>query len=187
MRHGISGEEDYLLVVQHPVTEEMDNAKDQVQVLVNALKQIPMRKVWVLPNNDAGSETVRRELLRQRSIDTAIFENLSRQDYLGLLKGCKAIVGNSSSGILEAPTFQIPAVNLGRRQADRVQGINVINAPFELEHCLQAIKCAISPEFRATLSRCTNPYGDGRSSERILDILSSMSVDSHLLVKKLAY
>lgn len=186
-RHGIRENEEYLLVVQHPVTEEMDKATRQVQVLSKALKEIPMQKIWVLPNNDAGSEAVRRELLRQRSIDTTIFENLSRQDYLGMLKGSRAIVGNSSSGILEAPTFRIPAVNLGRRQADRVQGINVINAPFEPEPCLSAIRLAVSEDFRVTLSECTNPYGDGRSSERILDILSSMSVDSNLLIKKLAY
>src|SRR5690606_35871422 len=128
-RFGIA--QPFLLVVQHPVTEEMHRAAEQVQALAAALARFPFQKVWILPNNDAGGQTVRREVLRARRSGTLVFENLSRADYLGLLKSCAAIVGNSSSGLLEAPTFHVPAVNIGRRQADRLQGANVVNAPFD--------------------------------------------------------
>lgn len=185
--YNIQQSEPYLLVAQHPVTEEMDHAEDQVKVLVESLNRFKMRKIWILPNNDAGSETVRRVLLQQRRSDSQVFENLTRKDYLGLLKSCQAIVGNSSSGLLEAPTFGIPAVNIGRRQANRVQGINVINTNFVVLECIQAIEKAIAPEFRAAIKDCVNPYGDGRSSERILDILKKTAVDSKLLVKNLVY
>lgn len=177
----------FLLVVQHPVTEEMDRAAEQVQALAAALARFPFQKVWILPNNDAGGQTVRREVLRARRSGTLVFENLSRADYLGLLKNCAAIVGNSSSGLLEAPTFHVPAVNIGRRQADRLQGANVVNAPFEPGPIAAAIERAISPEFRDALESCTNPYGDGRSSERILDILINTRVDERLLVKRITY
>lgn len=177
----------YLLVVQHPVTEEMDLAVDQVNALVAALKRYEMPKVWILPNNDAGSHSVRRALLQSRGRDTFIFDNLSRVDYLGLLKYCEVIVGNSSSGLLEAPTFATAAVNLGRRQADRVQGSNVINAPFEVEAICEAIERATSPEFQQSIAGCVNPYGDGRSAQRILDVLNSTSIDDRLLIKKLTY
>ena len=92
-----------------------------------------------------------------------------------------------SSGIVEAPTFGIPAVNLGSRQADRVRGDNVIDAPFEPGACLAAVRAALAPEFVKRIAGSANPYGDGRSSERIVDILMSTPRDSKLLVKRLAY
>lgn len=177
----------FLLVVQHPVTEEMDEAAQQVDALVEALKRFELPKVWILPNNDAGSHVVRRSLLQSRGRDTYIFDNLSRIDYLGLLQNCAAIVGNSSSGLLEAPTFGTPAVNIGRRQEDRVQGANVINAAFQSDVIEQAIREALSPEFKAAVCSIENPYGDGRSSERIVEILEQTRIDSRLLVKKVTY
>jgi GDP/UDP-N,N'-diacetylbacillosamine 2-epimerase (hydrolysing) len=186
-RLGLPSEKHYLLVVQHPVTEEMDFAAQQVTALVDALKHFEMQKIWILPNNDAGSQAVRRTLLQARGRDALIFDNLCRDDYLGLLKYCEAIVGNSSSGLLEAPTFSTPAVNLGRRQADRVQGANVINAPFEVAEIRSAVGRAISKEFRASLEGCVNPYGDGRSAERIVNILKDARIDDRLLVKQLTF
>ena len=183
----IAEDEPYLLIAQHPVTEEMDRAEDHVKVLVESLNHFNMRKIWILPNNDAGSETVRRVLLQQRRSDSHVYENLTRKDYLGLLKYCKAIVGNSSSGLLEAPTFGIPAVNIGRRQANRLQGINVINANFVVSECIQAIEKAISIEFREYQKDCINPYGDGRSCKRILEILQNTAVNDKLLIKNLVY
>ena len=165
----------------------MDEAADQVAALVDALKRIDLPKVWILPNNDAGSHVVRRALLQNRGRDTYVFDNLSRIDYLGLLKHSAAIVGNSSSGLLEAPTFGTPAVNLGRRQADRVQGKNVINAPFEIAAIESAIRQAISPHFREEIAGCPNPYGDGHSAERIVEILQQTRVDDNLLIKKLTF
>jgi len=185
--YNIGESEPYLLIAQHPVTEEMDRAEEQVKILVESLNHFKMRKIWILPNNDAGSETVRRILLHQRRSDIQVYENLTRKDYLGLLKHCQAMVGNSSSGLLEAPTFGVPAVNIGRRQANRVQGINVINANFTSPECIQAIEKAISPEFRAAMKDCVNPYGDGRSAQRILDILQKTPVDDKLLIKNLVY
>lgn len=177
----------YLLAVLHPVTEEMDLAATQVAAMTSAVGHFNMPKVWILPNNDAGSHAVRQALFLHRKSDTLIFDNLSRRDYLGFLRHATAIVGNSSSGLLEAPTFKIPAVNLGRRQADRVQGSNVINAPFEVDAISAAIKKAISREFKDALTACENPYGDGCSAQRILDILSAMPIDDRLLVKRLTY
>ncbi len=186
-RYGVDGERPFLLVVQHPVTEEMDQAETQVRRLVEALRKFEMPKVWILPNNDAGSQLVRRGLRQSRSSDTHSFDNLSRADYLGFMAKARCMVGNSSSGLLEAPTFRLPAVNLGRRQADRFQGANVINAPFEVERIEQAIRQGCSEAFRAGLENIDNPYGDGRSSRRIIDILQQTPVDERLLVKKLVY
>lgn len=117
-----------------------------------------------------------------------MYANLKREDYLGLLKNTECIVGNSSSGLLEAPTFKVPAVNIGRRQNLRFRGVNVIDVPFELEKVVQAINKAISAEFKEYLAKeCVNPYGDGHSSERILELLVNTPIDQKLLVKQLTY
>jgi GDP/UDP-N,N'-diacetylbacillosamine 2-epimerase (hydrolysing) len=175
------------MVAQHGVTEEFDEAASQIEATLQALNSLEMMKIWILPNNDAGSEAVRQAIIKNRRGKSFLFENLKREDYLGFLRGAQALVGNSSAGILEAPTFKIPAVNIGRRQANRIQGKNVLNTDFEVEKILETIKKAVSKEFRETLKDCVNPYGDGKSSERILKILSETPKDSKLLSKTLTY
>lgn len=186
-RHDLDVSAGYLLVVQHAVTEEMSKAVGQAETLAAALTGYDKPKIWILPNNDAGSNAVRQTLIHRRDGNTLLFDNLTRRDYLGLLKHASAIVGNSSSGLLEAPTFGVPAVNIGRRQADRVAGANVLHVDFDQDAIRRAIESAISPAFRATLRDCVNPYGDGRSSERILDILLKTPRDDRLLVKRVTY
>lgn len=183
--HAVSTGGAYLLVVQHPVTEEMHMARQQIEELVAALAQFDMPKIWILPNNDAGSAVTRQTLIAKRTSQVHLFENLTRRAYLALMKNCAAIVGNSSSGLIEAPTFAIPAVNLGRRQASRLRGENVIDAEFEHGAIRAAIDLALSPKFRARLRDAGNPYGDGHSSERIIDILMKTPRDDRLLIKKL--
>lgn len=186
-RYPINGRTPYLLVVLHPVTEEMGQVPEQVDATLAALREFAMPKIWVLSNNDAGGHMLRRTLLGRRGSDIHVFDNLTRRDYLGLLRHSACIVGNSSSGLLEAPTFKTPAVNIGRRQADRVFGDNVINVDFEADAIVRAIEKALSPSFRQGLETCINPYGDGRSSERILDILMRTPINETLLVKRLTY
>jgi GDP/UDP-N,N'-diacetylbacillosamine 2-epimerase (hydrolysing) len=183
--HNLSPDEPYLLVVQHPVTEEMHMARGQIEELVAALAEFDMPKVWILPNNDAGAAMIRQTLIAKRTSDIRLFENLTRRVYLAAMKHCAAMVGNSSSGLLEAPTFAIPAVNLGRRQDLRLRGANVVDAEFERGAIRAAIDLALSDEFRARLHGISNPYGDGNSSERIIDVLTKTPRDDRLLIKKL--
>jgi GDP/UDP-N,N'-diacetylbacillosamine 2-epimerase (hydrolysing) len=178
----------YYLAVMHPTTEEMAKADQQIREMCTALNELPLPKIWIMPNNDAGSYVIRRGFDNYKNSSCHAFANLKREDYLGFLKGCKCIIGNSSSGLLEAPTYKIPAVNIGRRQNMRFRGINVIDVPFEKTAITNGIKKACSPDFKKMLDeRCVSPYGDGRSSERILEILLTTKVDSKLLIKNLTY
>lgn len=178
----------YLLAVMHPVTEEAAKAGEQADIFIEALNEIHVPKVVILPNNDAGSNLVKDAITNKRKGDYYLFSNLKRQDYLSLLKNSMAIVGNSSSGLLEAPTFKIPAVNIGRRQNLRCRGINVIDVPFDKEEILLAINKAVSEEFRCYLDKeCINPYGKGDSSQKILDLLMDTKIDEKWLVKSLTY
>ena len=178
----------YILAVMHPVTEEANKAGEQAKMFVEALNSFDEPKIVVLPNNDAGSNLVKEAILDGKKGKYYLYSNLKREDYLGFLKNSNCIVGNSSSGLLEAPTFKIPCVNIGRRQNMRFRGVNVIDVEFETEKIIDAINKAKSDEFRTFLNaECDNPYGDGHSSEKILDILLNTKIDEKWLVKKLTY
>lgn len=178
----------FILAVLHPVTEEASRAGDQAVTVVKALNRFNMPKIVILPNNDAGSSLVKKAIYSEKKGEYYLFSNLKREDYLGFLKETKCIVGNSSSGLLEAPTFKTPAVNIGRRQIGRCRGVNVIDVNFDEELIVEAIKKAISREFNRYLeTNCENPYGDGHSSERIIDLLVNTKVDEKWMVKNLTY
>jgi GDP/UDP-N,N'-diacetylbacillosamine 2-epimerase (hydrolysing) len=186
-RYGIELARPYLLVVQHSVTEEYAHAPRQIAATLQAVNTFDMTKVWVMPNNDPGCDYVREALIRGREGESHIFDNLKRQDYLGFLKGAAAVVGNSSSGLIEAPSFSVPCVNVGRRQANRVRGTNVIDCAHDEAEIRASIAKACSAAFKASLRGMQNPYGDGRSSSRILQVLRTMPLDSRLLTKQLTY
>jgi len=180
--------EPYILMAQHPVTEEAAKASEQIQVTMEALREFSHPKIIIYPNNDAGSAFIREGLENHRKGRVRMFSNLKREDYLGFMRNCACMVGNSSSGLIEAPIFKTPAVNLGRRQDQRVRGNNVIDVGFEREAVVAAIRKALSPEFHDFLEKnCTSPYGDGHSSEKILDLLLKTPINEDLVVKHLTY
>jgi GDP/UDP-N,N'-diacetylbacillosamine 2-epimerase (hydrolysing) len=177
----------FILVVMHPVTEEYGLTENQVKILIDSLNLVKQKKIWILPNIDAGADLIRKILIENRNSDTLIFKNLSREIYLTLLKRSDLIIGNSSSGILEAPSYSLPAINLGRRQNNRVQAKNVINSEFKKEKILASIKKATSKKFINSCKNMKNPYGDGNSSSRIIEILKKTTLDDKLLIKNITY
>ena len=176
------------LVAQHPVTEQALLSGQQMRETINALIEMELQGVIIYPNNDAGSREIMECIKDNRKINIKVERNVSRKTYLGLMNVASVMIGNSSSGILEAPSFQLPAVNIGRRQQGRYQGDNVINVA---EHDKGLIKVAIakalSEGFKQKLAGTSNPYGDGRSSKRIVDILETIPINERLLYKNLTY
>ncbi len=141
-----------------------------------------------MPNNDAGSSIIKNDILKKRENDIFIFDNLNREKYLYLLKNASCIVGNSSSGIIEAPTFKVPCVNIGRRQNKRLFASNVIDvSSHDKNKIIRAIKQSLSRTFRKKLKNLKNPYGDGKSSQKIVDILMKTKIDKDLLYKEITY
>lgn len=187
-KYSINLRRDYILMIQHPVTEQAGKASEQIKATMDALKEFDILKIVILPNNDAGSLMIREGIENNRHGEYNIFSNLKREDYLGFMKYATCIIGNSSSGIIEAPTFEIPAVNLGRRQDKRIRGNNVIDAPFQKHKIIKAIKKALSDDFRKKLKKgCKNPYGSGGSSKKILNIILNTKKNDKLLIKSLTY
>lgn len=178
-----------ILVAQHPVTEEFGGAQKQIQETLEAVTSFGLQTIVIFPNNDAGSEEIRRVMERYRKPFLRIERNLPRRLYAGLMNVASVLVGNSSSGLIEAPCFKLPAVNIGNRQRDRFRGNNVIDVPYAQEAIRRGIEKALSAEFQKFIrENCDNPYfGDGRVSDRIVEILKTVSIDEKLLKKQLAY
>lgn len=183
----LNGANHLILTVQHPVTEEEAAAGDQVAETINALMEIDWPTILIYPNGDAGSELIRSQLARLKRPHVRLFRNLPRQDYLGLMRMADVLVGNSSSGIMEAPSFGKPAVNIGRRQNGRPQAANVINVGYCREEIVTAVRKATSPEFVARARATSNPYGDGQASQKIVRILKEIEIDKRLLHKEMSY
>ncbi len=177
-----------LLVLQHPVTEEFGESVEQMQETLEAVCELRHQTLVIFPNTDAGSSELRLIIERYHRPFMRVERNVPRRDYGGLMRVASVLVGNSSSGVIEAPAVGLPAVNVGARQRDRARGGNVIDAPHERGAIANAIRRALAPEFRAELRNGSSPYvSDGRVSERIVDFLKTVRLDERLLRKQIAY
>lgn len=176
-----------VLMLQHPVTEQVRFVGQQISTTLSALAELRHQTIIIYPNNDAGSTVIREQIDSFRGPWLRVERNVSRRFYAGLLRTASVIVGNSSSGMLEAPSFELPCVNIGRRQQGRLQGINVINVGHDKREIIDAVCTALTPEFKHSLTGMGNPYGDGHASERIIDVLANCVIDEKLLFKGMSY
>lgn len=174
-----------LLVAYHPVTLA-ESPLHEAQELLAALASIGGPIVFCFPNPDPGSRAIRAEVgaFCSRRPNARLVTNLAPMPYFALLRASVALVGNSSSGIMEAASLEVPVVDIGERQRGRERARNVVWAPGERTAIIQAIERVTTADFRRSLAGLSNPYGDGRASERIADALSSVRLDESLLVKR---
>ncbi len=174
-----------LLVTFHPVTLEPQEADKQTGELLAALEDVQMPVVFTAPNNDTNGAAVRRRIdgFVSAHANARLVEHFGTQAYFSMMKWAVAMVGNSSSGIIEAPSFGLPVVNIGKRQQGRTRGANVIDCADDRESIAAAIEQATSAAFRASIATEPNPYGDGHASERIVSVLKSAPINDKLLMK----
>lgn len=178
-------QENAIVIAYHPVTLAK-NTLEEADALFAALHSVDGQLLFCYPNADAGSRALverTKKFLATRG-NGEIFVNLDAASYWSLLRHAHIFLGNSSSGIMETPSFAIPTVNVGDRQRGRERAANIIDAPANSDAILTAIQRARSREFRQPLRGMTNPYGDGNASEKILDVLASAPLGSALLVKR---
>jgi GDP/UDP-N,N'-diacetylbacillosamine 2-epimerase (hydrolysing) len=178
---------EFILAVMHGVTEEEALNEKNIQILCEVLSTQTESIIWIGSNNDTGTSAIRGTITSSLRAKDMFYSNIHRLDYLALLKHSKYLIGNSSSGILEAPSFGKPVINLGNRQRDRVRGVNVIDAEFSRMEILKAMDKAVSLDFLSIAKQSTNPYGDGQSSARILEILEKTEITPELLNKQISY
>lgn len=178
----------YFVVCFHPDTNAMEASKQHLENLVASTSKLDATPVWILPNNDAGGEYIRDYVLDNLTNRGIAHANLDRRIYISLLHHAQFLIGNSSSGILEAPSLRLPVVNIGNRQEGRIQGENVINVSGEDEaQITHSISQAIKLKQLNLLEGSTSPYGDGKSSSRILKILESTKISPGFMQKKITY
>jgi UDP-hydrolysing UDP-N-acetyl-D-glucosamine 2-epimerase len=180
-------EDGYLVVLQHPVTTEYNNAHRQAEETLHAIAEIGIPALWFWPNVDAGSDetsdAIRAFRENSRPKHLHFLKNMTPTDFLRLLVNSKGIVGNSSVAIRECAFLGVPAVNIGTRQTGRERGKNVIDVDYD--------RTAIASAIRAHLDNGhpspDHVYGDGRAGERIADLLSrvELGVEKRLMMPEL--
>jgi UDP-hydrolysing UDP-N-acetyl-D-glucosamine 2-epimerase len=174
----------YLVVLQHPVTTEYEQARQQAHETLAAVHASGRPALWFWPNVDAGSDgtsnAIRTFREQHERTNLHFFKNFSPDDFLSLLDGAGALVGNSSAGIRECSFLGVPTVNIGSRQSGRERGANVI----DVDHDRSAIADAIATQLGHGRYPADHRYGDGKAGERIADLLSTVPLT---IEKRLAY
>jgi UDP-hydrolysing UDP-N-acetyl-D-glucosamine 2-epimerase len=175
---GIELEAPLAAVTFHPASLDPDAAGEQTDQLTRAVAEVFGDRgtvIVTLPNDDPGNAAVRERLLRlaEERDNVHAFDSLGAVGYLSLLRSADVVIGNSSSAILEAPSFGLPAVNVGERQRGRLMAENVISCEAEAGAIAEAIGRALDPGFRERLEGLESPFGDGRVSGRILETIAA--------------
>lgn len=174
----------YAICTYHPVTMEKSNVQKVVYEFLDAIEQFPEIQFIVTKSNaDQGGNEINAILEKnEKKIENLhVFSSLGVKRYLSLMKNCEFVLGNSSSGIIEAPAFKVPTVNIGNRQRGRLQSKSIINCGEEASSIVLAIKTALSVEFRMVCAKVESPYGKGDSAEKIsrkiYDIILNKEID----------
>jgi GDP/UDP-N,N'-diacetylbacillosamine 2-epimerase (hydrolysing) len=184
----------YLLVTFHPVTLESSTAEKQFSNLLSAIDNLPtgpagvIRTIFTKANADTDGRVINRliDAYTQKSPDRFVaFDSMGQRNYLSAMKHACAVVGNSSSGIIEAPSFRVPTVNIGDRQKGRVQAKSVIDCLPEAVSIEQALHLAVSEEFRDTIKDVVNPYEQPGTARKIVDIIQGSDLEG--MIKKEFY
>lgn len=166
----------FVLVTQHPVSEEVGGAGRQMKNTLDAVKEIGLPAVVIYPNADPGSAAMIKEIEKERENPLfRIFKSLPYKNFLSLEKEAAVWVGNSSAGIIESASFGTPVVNVGKRQFGRPHGANVLDVGYNKKEIVRAIKkCLLNKVFIAKIKKIKNPWGDGHAAEKIVKVLKRL-------------
>lgn len=173
------------LLTYHPETLSLDGCAAAIAEVLAAGEAVGEQILFTAPNADTGNAPILQAIQSFcDSHDNAVFRaSLGRALYLEMLAHADCMVGNSSSGLVEAASFKLPVVNIGDRQRGRIAPSNVIATPIERHAITTAWRRALDPNFRGSLAGLVNPYGDGQAIERILQVLRKVTLDARLVLK----
>jgi UDP-N-acetylglucosamine 2-epimerase (non-hydrolysing)/GDP/UDP-N,N'-diacetylbacillosamine 2-epimerase (hydrolysing) len=182
---GIDPAEPFGIIIQHPVTTEVDKSQDQIVETLSAVRELELQTIMIYPNIDAGGRKI-IEIIESSNIK--VVKNLPFEKFLSLLKISSILIGNSSCGIREASSFNIPVVNIGTRQQGRLRPDNVLDVGYDRDQIKEAIEKALhDKEFAQIVKVCENPYGDGKSAKRIVKIMKEIEITPEMLQKRILY
>jgi len=171
----------YFLVTYHPVTLGKESPEESFKALLEALDSYPNYQVILTyPNADDGGRKIIPLLEAYASSQpnrVLAIPSLGQLRYLSAVKHAAAVIGNSSSGIIEVPAFDVPTVNIGDRQKGRLAAKSVLNCPADSQSIINTIKVAITRSYKGPNERITNPYGQGNASSKIIEMIKSMNFE----------
>ena len=185
----ISFSGDEIILLYHPITNDIQQTRKEITAILNAIVKIKKPTIIIAPNSDAGSLFVLQNIQRHAKKFSFIklFKNIPRQDFLGLLIYGGVLVGNSSSGMIEASYFNIPVVNIGYRQKDRERGNNVIDIPIvTINSVYYGITKALKMKKNWNV-KSDHLYGNGNASKTIVKILEKINLNKELIKKQISY
>lgn len=177
-----------LLITFHPVTLESNTSEQQIDALLNACRRLnpDVHFIFTMPNADTNGRVIIKKIKNfvvEMGPRAHAATSLGQLRYWSAMSHADAVVGNSSSGLLEAPTFKVPTVNIGDRQKGRIMAASVLNCEPDEAAILAAIKEALGDQFQATMSEVVNPLGVGGACEKIFDSISNVSLSDGMLKK----
>lgn len=182
-------EKNNILVTFHPVTLEENSAERQFQELLLALEELEdARVIFTMPNADTDGRIIMQQInqyVANSGGKAKAFTSLGQLRYLSALKNMDLVLGNSSSGLIEAPSFRIPTVNIGDRQKGRIKAESVIDCETDLQSILSACRKALSLDFNNSIASMESPYGTGGASKKIKDLLKNFPLEG--ILKKRFY
>lgn len=181
--------EPLLLIIQHIISTEIDDAYEQMRITLEAVKDLGLPSVLSYPNSDAGGQKMIAAIREYESLPNLhTAKNIPRLEFINLMRKASCLLGNSSAGILEAPLLKLPVVNIGNRQKGRLHAENVNFVPHDKSQIIKAVRQAVDDkEYRELVSNCSNPYGDGKTSDKIAEVLATVAIDDDLLIKDITY
>jgi GDP/UDP-N,N'-diacetylbacillosamine 2-epimerase (hydrolysing) len=177
------------LVVQHPITTLSDRGYKQFVTLFEAVNQLKKQTVLIYPNCDAGGKEIIK-LIRKNEDKKylRIIKNLSHDDYLSIMNSVDLMIGNSSSGIIEAPSLKIPVLNIGSRQQGRERSDNILDVKPTKQDIIESIEYALyDNKFQSKVKSCKNKFGDWKSSKKIVKILKDIPLSEKFIQKQITY
>ena len=185
----IVDDEPFVMLIQHVISTEVDQAYEQMKVSLDAVKELGIKTILSYPNSDAGGQQMIRAIHEYDSMPFLYAaKHIPRLQFVNLMRRASCLLGNSSAGILEAPLLKLPVINVGNRQRGRLHAENVQFIQHDKGQIIAALRKAIyDPAYRNSVATCSNPYGDGNSSNRIADILATIPIDDTLLIKDITY
>ena len=188
-KYNLNLSEPFLLVLQHPVTLEEKEAARQIKETMEAVVVAKEQTIIIYPCSDAGSREIIKVVKKYEKYDfLRIYKNIAHKDFLSLMSVASVLIGNSSSGIIEAPSLGLPVINIGTRQEGREHSCNIINVGYSEKEIKKAIEKAVyDKKFREGIKKCKNPYQGNNTGMKIVNILSKIKIDKNLLQKKITY
>ncbi|OGM98919.1 MAG: UDP-N-acetyl-D-glucosamine 2-epimerase, UDP-hydrolysing [Candidatus Yanofskybacteria bacterium RIFCSPLOWO2_01_FULL_41_34] len=179
----------FILLIQHPVSEEVDRAGEQMSTTIEAVKKFNLPVVVIYPHPDEGGSQIIWAINKERSNPLFhIYPSFDHKYFLAIEREAVVWIGNSSGAMIESPSFKTPVVNIGTRQAGRQCGENVINVGHDKNEIFRAINKSLNDKkYLAKLAKIKNPWGDGKTGPRVAKILENINIDDRLLTKKITY